>query len=109
MGFVVFKIQHLQWMGIAAAAIGCLLLGGTAVLNNLNDYRRHSHGALELERFSVLLEAVNAISAERGPANSAMGATDEEAAARRAELAAKRAETDAAVSRMEAVFKGTRR
>ena len=107
MGSVVFRIQHLQWMGIAAAAIGCLLLGGTAVLTNLNDYQRHSHGAYELERFSALLEAVNAISSERGPANSAMGATDEDAAARRAELAAKRAETDAAVSRMEAVFEGT--
>lgn len=107
MGFVVFRIQHLQWMGIAAAAIGCLLLGGTAVLNNLSDYQRHKNGATELERFSVLLEAVNAISSERGPANSAMGATDEEAAVRRADLAAKRAETDAAVARMEAVFKDT--
>ncbi|MET0437922.1 MAG: GGDEF domain-containing protein [Devosia sp.] len=102
-----FRIQHLQWMGIAAAAIGCLLLGGTAVLSNLNDYQRQSHGADELQRFSVLLEAVNAISSERGPANSAMSATDEEAATRRAELAEKRAATDAAVSRMEAVFEGT--
>ena len=107
MGFVVFRIQHLQWMGIAAASIGCLLLGGTAVLNNLSDYQRHNHGALELARFSTLLEAVNAISAERGPANSAMGATDEEAATRRTELAAKRAETDAALRRMEATFEGT--
>ena len=107
MGSIVFRIQHLQWMGIAAAAIGCLLLGGTAVLTNFNDYQRHSHGAYELERFSALLEAVNAISSERGPANSAMGATDEDAVAARAELAAKRAETDAAVSRMEAVFEGT--
>lgn len=91
-------------MGIVAAAIGCLLLGGTAVLNDLNDYRRHSEGAAALGRFSVLLDAVNAISAERGPANSAMGATDDEAALRRAELDAKRATTDAAVNRMETVF-----
>ncbi|WP_156385675.1 sensor domain-containing diguanylate cyclase [Devosia sp. Root685] len=102
-----FRIQHLQWMGIAAAAIGCLLLGGAAVLSNFNDYQRHSHGAYELERFSALLEAVNAISAERGPANSAMAATDAEAAARHAELATKRAETDAAIYNMEAVFKDT--
>lgn len=94
-------------MGIVAAAIGCLLLGGTAVLSNLNDYRRHSMGAVELQRFSALLEAMNAISAERGPANIAMSATDEEAAVRREELDAKRAETDAAVSRMEVVFQGT--
>lgn len=107
MGFVVFKIQHLQWMGIAAAAVGCVLLGGTAVLNNLHDYRRHSHGALELARYSALLDAVNAISAERGPANSAMGATDEEASALRNELAAKRAQTDAAVNRVEAIFADT--
>jgi diguanylate cyclase (GGDEF)-like protein len=106
-GFVVFRIQHLQWMGIVAAAIGCLLLGGTAVLNNLNEYQRQSHGAYELERFSALLEAVNAISSERGPANSAMAATDDRAAASRAELIAKRAETDGAVSRMEEVFKDT--
>lgn len=101
-----FRIQHLQWMGIAAAALGSVVLGGNSVLSNLADYQRQNQAATKLEHFSVLLDAANAIAAERGPANSAMGATDAEAAERRAALLAKRAETDTAVSRMEAVFAG---
>lgn len=99
-----FRIQHLQWMGVAAAALGCVLLGGSAVLSDYADYKRHSHGVVELERFTVLLDAANAVSAERGPANSAMTAKDADAALRRAELVAKRAETDAAISRIKTEF-----
>ncbi|RYE73932.1 MAG: hypothetical protein EOO80_18270, partial [Oxalobacteraceae bacterium] len=81
-----------------------MLLGGAAVFSNFTDYQRHNHGVAELERFIVLLDAANAVSAERGPANSAMTATDEDAALRRTELIAKRAETDAALSRVETEF-----
>lgn len=81
-----------------------MLLGSTIVLSNLTDYQRHNHGAIELERFTVLLEAANAVSAERGPANSAMSATHAETETRRIELANKRDLTDAALRRMETAF-----
>lgn len=70
------KIQHLQWMGIAAAAVGCLLLGGSVICSSVNNYQARSQAVVQLENFSLLLDAANAISAERGPANSAMSSDD---------------------------------
>lgn len=99
-----FRIQHLQWLGIVAAAIGCVLLGGMATLSNFSHYQHQRHGVDQLQRFALLLDAANAVSSERGPANSAMGAPDEELESRRADLLAKRAQTDAALLRMETAF-----
>jgi len=103
-GGAVFRIQHLQWLGVAAAAIGCLLLGGASVFSNYNDHQRHSNGVAELQGFAILLEAANAVSTERGPANSAMGAPDSEFQQRHADLVAKRAGTDASLAQMKATF-----
>jgi diguanylate cyclase (GGDEF)-like protein len=70
------RIQHLQWMGIAAAAVGCLLLGGSVIYSSVNNYQARSQAVVQLENFSLLLDAANAISAERGPANSALSSDD---------------------------------
>jgi diguanylate cyclase (GGDEF)-like protein len=100
----VFKLQHLQWLGVLAAAIGCILLGGSAILHNFGDYKVHVDAAYQLERFSIVLDASNAISAERGPANSAMAATDADATERRKILEQSRIATDEAIARMAALF-----
>lgn len=99
-----FRIQHLQWLGAGVAAIGCLILGGAAVLTNMNDYDRFSTGTQELRRFVTVLDVANAVSAERGPANTAMSATPEQVLEARVALNAKRADTNAALSRMEAAL-----
>ncbi|KKB79972.1 hypothetical protein VW35_05775 [Devosia soli] len=96
----------MQWLGIAAAAIGCILLGGASILGNFADHQRHRQGIAELERFVVLLDAVNAVSAERGPSNSAMGASDAEASELRAALETKRAQTNLALDAVALRFDG---
>ncbi len=88
------RIQHLQWIVGAAAAIGCSALGGVLVLNNVAELRRASRAVDDASQFALVLAATDMISAERGPANVAMdplGPTSSEALAK---LAATRAETD---------------
>lgn len=99
-----YRLQHLQWLAAGVAAVGCIILGGAAILTNMADYDRFSHGATELGRFVTVLEVANAVSAERGPANSAMAAEPNQIDGTRRLLARKRAETNAALSRMEAAL-----
>lgn len=102
-----YRLQHLQWLAAGVAAVGCIILGGAAILTNMADYDRFSHGATELGRFVTVLEVANAVSAERGPANSAMAAEPNQIDGTRRLLARKRAETNAALSRMEAALIGS--
>lgn len=95
-----FRIQHLQWLGAAVVAFGCLLLGGAAVLTNFNDFKLASHGAEELRIFVAVLDAANAISAERGPANVAMATNPSDMDRAQAELADSRKQTDARIALM---------
>lgn len=97
-----FRIQHLQWLGAGVAAIGCIILGGAAILTNMADYESFSRGTQELNRFITVLDAANAVSAERDPASAAMAASADNAEEMRAVLTRKRVETNAALSRMEA-------
>ena len=103
-GKAVFRVQHLQWLGILAAAIGCMLLGGAAVLSNLAEHQRHSLGAEELQRFVLLLDGVNAVTAERVPSNAAIGADALNSIVPMSALSAERARTDAALASMEKAF-----
>lgn len=79
-----FRIQHLQWISAVITAIACLVLGGTSVVANYADYQRYKAGGEQFTRYASALAAAIAISAERGPANSLMGAADD----RRIELVA---------------------
>ncbi len=97
-----FRIQRLQWVGAAIAAVACLTLAGTSISSSMTDYRRSQLGGKEFTRFQDVLMAATSISAERGPANSLMGATDAQKPAFAAALAAKRAETDAFIERVDA-------
>jgi diguanylate cyclase (GGDEF)-like protein len=101
---VQFRVQHLQWLGGVVAAAACLALGGVSLHANLADYERYRQGSVLLARFHAVLAAANAVSAERGPANSAMGGTDGDAAALVTALRAKRADTDRRIANMEAVL-----
>jgi diguanylate cyclase (GGDEF)-like protein len=85
-------------------AAGCLTLGGTLIIGSLDAYQRARISTQELARFNLALSAVNAVSAERGPANSAMGASDEQMPARAAALAAKRRLTDQSLDGLQASF-----
>ncbi|SFV30484.1 diguanylate cyclase (GGDEF) domain-containing protein [Devosia crocina] len=95
-----FRIQQLQWLGIGVAAVGCVLLGAASTMSNLAEHDRHRHGAKELARFVVLLDAANAVSAERGPSNSAMGAERSQAGHMNQVLAVQRLQTDRAIAKV---------
>lgn len=91
---LVVRIQHLQWLGGVVAAAACLALGALSLHTNLNDHLRYRRAADQLERFHAALVAATAVSAERGPANSAMGGREADRSALVAALAARRALTD---------------
>lgn len=95
-----FRLQHLQWLGAGLVATCCLVLGGAAVQTSFHDYQRFDQGLRELRTFVTVLDAANAISAERGPANIAMAATADEKPRAVAALDEKRRETDATLARM---------
>lgn len=103
-----FRIQHLQWLGGIVAAAACVALGGLSLQTNFADHARYQRGTDQLARFQSVLVAANAISAERGPANGAMGGAEANRPTLAAALAAKRAETDNRISEMEARFIGER-
>lgn len=100
------RLQHLQWVGGAAVAACCLLLGGATLFASLDDYARYRTGLSELDRFHRVLAAADAVTAERPPSNSAMLATPDQLAAAAGELAARRVETDRLLDEAELQFAG---
>ncbi|KAF0136054.1 MAG: hypothetical protein FD152_1136, partial [Xanthobacteraceae bacterium] len=62
------------------AAAACLALGALSLHTNLTDHLRYRRAAVQLERYHAALLASTAVSAERGPANSAMGGREEDRA-----------------------------
>lgn len=101
-----FKIQYLQWTSAVATAIACLVIGGTSIITNYAEYQRYKDGGEQFTRYASALSAAIAISAERGPSNSLMGAADERRLEFLAALRAKRAESDRALNFLEAHFAG---
>jgi len=98
-----FRLQHLYRLAGCIAVLGCLVLGGVLFYVGFQDYWRDSLGSREFDRFNLALLVANTVSAERGPANSAMGATDVEIHYRTL-LADKRRLTDDAVSQFAAAI-----
>lgn len=98
------RIQTLQWIGGALAAICCLLLGGWILLANLADHSRFAEGAETYRKLYAALEAASAVSSERGPSNSAMASTPENATELQTALLAKRAQTDATITALTTLF-----
>jgi diguanylate cyclase (GGDEF)-like protein len=92
------RIQNLQWLGAAIVAVSGLLLGGSALLANVHDRARYDVGVAELTQFKLVLDVANAVSAERGPANAALGADAEQMPGLVAALAVKRASVDAEIA-----------
>lgn len=101
------RLQHLQWAAGIAVALCCLALGGMLFLASFDAYRRATVGVQEFERFRLVIEAMNAVSFERGPANILMAAPRGDAAAldtmRRA-----RADTDVRLDRADNALKSHR-
>lgn len=83
-------------MGIAFAC--CSLLGGVPFAASLREHRSLQAGVIELGVFHAALNAASAVSAERGPANSAMGPDKGNENLRLAQLNSKRRETDAHIT-----------
>lgn len=100
------RIQHLQWVGGAVAALGCVMLGGGLIISNLADFRRYDRAVAELARFQSVLAAADAMATERAPANSAMGPPAGRERALVAALVAKRVETDRLLDQMRMAFQG---
>jgi len=99
------RIQQLQWIGAVAVIMVCLMMAGSTIAFSLSDYINYKRGVTEFSRFHTALHAAATISRERGPANSLMGATQEEQPQFTAALKASRAETDKDITELEALFK----
>jgi diguanylate cyclase (GGDEF)-like protein len=99
---LVIRIQHLQWLGGVVAAAACLALGVLSLHANFSDHMRYRRAGEQLQRFHASLIAATSVSAERGPANSAMGGREEDRATLAAALAARRALTDRDITVAEA-------
>ena len=83
----------------------CLMMAGSTIAFSLSDYINYKRGVMEFNRFHVALHTAAAISRERGPANSLMGASDEQRPQFTAALAASREETDRDMTRLETLFR----
>jgi len=95
------RLRKLYRLAGLLTAVGCLLLGGILFMANLEAYQRDRAAARELDRFQLALTAANMVSAERGPANSRMGATREAQPLLDADLAAARRRSDDALDALE--------
>lgn len=99
------RIQQLQWIGAIAVITVCLMMAGSTIAFSLSDYLNYRRGVTEFSRFHAALHAAATISRERGPANSLMGASDEQRPQFAAALKASREETDEDVAKLETLFK----
>lgn len=95
------RLRKLYRLAGWASAVGCLLLGGMLFMANLEAYQRDRAGARQLQRFHLALLAANTVSAERGPANSQMGAGPATMAPLAGALAAVRQRTDDSLVALE--------
>ncbi|KAA1180463.1 diguanylate cyclase [Rhizobium tropici] len=99
------RIQQLQWIGAVAVIMVCLMMAGSTIAFSLSDYINHKRGVTEFGRFHAALHAAAMIARERGPANSLMGASQEEQPQFAAALKASRDETDKDIAKLETLFR----
>ncbi|MBB6487882.1 GGDEF domain-containing protein [Rhizobium lusitanum] len=99
------RIQQLQWIGAIAVIMVCLMMAGSTIAFSLSDYLNYKRGVAEFNRFHVALHAAAAISRERGPANSLMGAPEEQQPQFIAALRNSRQETDRDIASIETHFR----
>lgn len=99
------RVQQLQWIGAIALIMVCLMMAGSTIAFSLSDYLNYKRGAMEFNRFHVALHAAAAISRERGPANSLMGAADEQRPQFTAVLNESRKATDRDITSLETLFR----
>lgn len=99
------KIQQLQWIGAIAVIMVCLMMAGSTIAFSLSDYINYKRGVTEFNRFHVALHTAAAISRERGPANSLMGASEEQQPQFAAALKESREETDRDIASLETLFR----
>lgn len=97
-----FSLHRQLWLVIAIVVACSLALGGGLILRyhqNLAETRDNLHA---LAAFRLTLDAVNRISAERGPSNRALGEGPAVSAPSREFLQQARAATDAALAQLAA-------
>ncbi len=100
------RLRKLYRLAGWITGVGCLLLGGMLFTANLDAYQRDRAGARDLQRFHLALLAANTVSAERGPANSLMGADPAAMPQLAAALAAARQRTDESLAALEVALRG---
>ncbi|MGE6740657.1 GGDEF domain-containing protein [Allorhizobium pseudoryzae] len=89
-------------LALAALAVVCtLLLAVSAISNSFSRVQAARGTAQWIEKFAIVFDAATWISAERGPANSYMAASAQQAAAARQAWQSAKAQTDAALAAVE--------
>lgn len=87
-------------IGMGIAIICTSVLAATVIHRSYADYKFARHNLQEIESYRLILDAANTLSAERGPANSLLGADILIDSPLRARLAEFRARSDAALDRL---------
>ncbi|MGN8021049.1 GGDEF domain-containing protein [Phyllobacterium sp. 22229] len=86
------------WTGIGMAAACTAILAASVILPSYGDYRLARLNLDRVERFRLVLDAANRLSAERGPSNTIMGSPGAPAGDVVQRLAQFRAASDAALA-----------
>jgi diguanylate cyclase (GGDEF)-like protein len=100
---VSLRLKELYRLAAFIATFGVIGLGAALFISECRTYQRESTSVVDLDRFQIVLAAANAISAERGPANSAMGARNGEVEELKSNLNAARLKTDNALAAVAAL------
>lgn len=87
-------------IGAGVAIVCTAVLAVTLIARSYGDYRRADANLGELEKFRLILETANLLSAERGPANSVLGEGVKADGPLRERLNVFRARSDAALERL---------
>lgn len=93
-----YKSLCYQFWAAIAVVLGCsVILGALLISTHYRELRRTELSEAKLERFQLVMRALNHLSAERGPLNSVLGEEPTADSPSRRRLAMFRANTDAAL------------
>lgn len=97
-----FSLQKLQFAGALVLGVVYIVLAATGVWSDFSHTVKYERLVRQFDQFDITLRVMSTISAERGPANGAMGALA--GAKRLAALRNARSETDKSLAALETQF-----
>ncbi|NOV22656.1 GGDEF domain-containing protein [Cupriavidus necator] len=96
------SLQYKLAVATAVGGLGTVVLAALVIAGSYGDFAAARQNLYDISAYRDVLDTANALSAERGPANSVLGEPPSPHSAARARLQAFRARSDAALARMAA-------